>query len=91
MSFLLLVWNCAALIAAGAVFLAVADRILAIRDVMDPLCGLKVVNWLIELGLAAWVLKAVRTWPYMQACRSVAGRNMDAIVGSSASWQCLQQ
>jgi hypothetical protein len=53
MSFLLLVWNCAAFIAAGATFLAVADRILAIRDVMDPFCGLKVVYWLIEMGLAA--------------------------------------
>lgn len=43
MSFLLLVWNCAALIARGAVLLAAADRMLAIREVMDPFCGLKVV------------------------------------------------
>lgn len=33
----------------------------AMRDVIDPLCGLKVVYLLMDVGFAAWVLKAVRT------------------------------
>ena len=56
----------------------------AMRDVIDPLCGLKVVYLLMDVGFAAWVLKAVRTWAYMQACRSVAGRRIDAI---ESSWE----
>ena len=43
MSLLLVVWNAAALMAVGVTLLAATDRILAIRDVIDPLCGLKVV------------------------------------------------
>ena len=56
-SLLLLVWKAADL----AAFRDVAARIRAIRDVIDPLCGLKVVYLLVGVRFAASVLKAVRT------------------------------
>ena len=56
-SLLLLVWNAAALIE----FRVAADRIRAMRDVIEPLCGVKVVYLLKDVGLASCVLKAVRT------------------------------
>ena len=56
-SLLLLVWNATALIE----FRVAADRIRAMRDVMEPLCGVRVVYLLRDAGLASCVLKAVRT------------------------------
>ena len=57
MSLLLLVEKVAAL----SEFRTAADRMRAIRDVIDPLCGLKAVYLYTAVGLAACVLKAVRT------------------------------
>ena len=57
MSLLLLVWKAAAL----TTFRDVAARIRATRDVIDPLCGLRVVYLLVGVRFAASVLKAVRT------------------------------
>ena len=57
MALLLLVWKAAAL----AAFRDVAARIRAMRDVIDPLSGLKVVYLLVAVRFAASVLKAVRT------------------------------
>ena len=54
---LLLVWKAAALTA----FRDVAARIRATRDVIDPLCGVKVVYLLVDVRFAASILKAVRT------------------------------
>ena len=56
-SLLLLVWKAAALIEVRVA----ADRIRAMRDVMEPLCGVRVVYLLSDAGLASCVLKAVRT------------------------------
>ena len=76
----LLVWKAAVFTAVGAVTFAAADRILPMRWERNPRWVWSVVPWLMRAGLAAWDLKAVRTWPYIQACLRVAGRNMEAMM-----------